>query len=149
MLQPKKTRYRKVQKGSLKGAAHKATTLSYGEFGLAVTESGRINARQIESMRVTIGRKLKKVGQLFLRIFPDRPVTKKPAETRMGKGKGSPEFWVFRAKRGRVLCEVSGLPRETAQKVLRIAACKLPLKTRFISKEALTPVAAPRVEEQI
>jgi large subunit ribosomal protein L16 len=135
MLMPKKTKYRKTQRGTMKGQARKGITLAFGEYGLAVTEPGWITARQIESIRVTISRKLKKVGKFFLRIFPQKSVSKKPAETRMGKGKGSPEFWVFPAKRGRILCEISGLTRLEAQAVLRIAACKLPLKTRFIEKQ--------------
>jgi len=135
MLMPKKTRYRKVQKGRIKGKAKGASTVRYGEFGLMTTEPGRVTARQIEAMRVTINRKLKKVGKLFLRVFPQKAVTKKPAETRMGKGKGNPEYWVFVAKTGRVLCEVAGLPREQARKVLRTAACKLPVKTKFVGKD--------------
>ena len=146
MLMPKKTKYRKVQRGTMKGKARKATTLEYGEFGLIAAEPGWITARQIESIRVTISRKLKKVGKFFLRIFPQKSVSKKPAETRMGKGKGSPEFWVFTAKTGRVLCEIGGIPRDKAQTILRTAACKLPIKTRFIDKQHLVVGVNPPAE---
>lgn len=134
MLMPKKTKYRKVQKGRIRGRAKGARTVAYGDYGLVAIEGGRITARQIEAIRVTMNRKIKKVGELFLRIFPQRPVTKKPAETRMGKGKGSPEYWVAVVKRGRVLCEVKGVDYEFAKKVLRSAAYKLPIKTRVVAK---------------
>ncbi len=134
MLMPKKTKYRKVHRGRLKGKARGGRTLLYGDYGLVVEEPGWITARQIEAVRVTINRKLKKIGKLYLRVFPNKPITKKPAETRMGKGKGSPEFWVFPAHPGRVLCEVQGIPREFAQKILRTASCKLPVRTRFVDR---------------
>lgn len=134
MLMPKKTKYRKVHTGRVKGRAKGGRTLERGEYGLVAVEGGRITARQIEAIRVTMGRKLKKVGKLFLRLFPQKPVTKKPAETRMGKGKGSPEYWVAVVKRGKVLCEVSGVDAEYARKVLKSASYKLPIKTRFVAK---------------
>ena len=140
MLMPKKTKYRKAQKGRVGGRAKGGRSIEFGEFGLVVTEPGRITSRQIESIRVTISRKLKKVGRLFLRMFPDKPVSKKPAETRMGKGKGNVEEWVFIAKRGRVLCEIGGLTKEEARDVLRGAACKLPIRTRFVEKNQLIEV---------
>lgn len=137
MLMPKKTKYRKVQRGRLKGRPKGGRTILYGKYGLVAAESGWITARQIEAIRVTINRKLKKIGKLFLRIFPQKSISKKPAETRMGKGKGSPEFWVFCAKNGRVLCEIEGVTRDHARKILRNAACKLPIKTIFVDKKQL------------
>ena len=131
---PKKTKYRKIQKGRIRGRAKGGRTVLNGEYGLVAVEGGRITARQIEAIRVTMGRKLKKVGTLFLRLFPQRPITKKPAETRMGKGKGSPEYWVAIVKRGKVLCEVGGVDREYAKKVLKSASYKLPIRTKFVEK---------------
>jgi large subunit ribosomal protein L16 len=140
MLMPKKVKYRKVQKGKIRGLAKGGRTFLFGEYGLVVTQAGRITARQIEAVRVTINRKLKKIGKLYLRMFPNKPVTKKPAETRMGKGKGNPEVWVFVAKRGRVLVEVAGIPRQKAQEILKVASCKLPVRTRFVDKSQLLQV---------
>ena len=131
---PKKTRYRKVQRGTLKGRS-RARKVVFGEYALVAVEPGKLSARQIEAARVTMNRKLKKIGELFLRVFPDKPITKKPAETRMGKGKGNPEFWVCVVKRGKVLFEVKDLDRETAKKVLQSASYKIPMKTKFVSKE--------------
>jgi large subunit ribosomal protein L16 len=108
--------------------------VTFGDYGLVAVEPGRVTARQLEAIRVTMGRKLKKVGELFLRIFPQRPVTKKPAETRMGKGKGNPEYWVAIVKRGRVLCEVKGVSAEYARKVLKSASYKLPIKTKVVAR---------------
>jgi len=137
MLMPKKTRYRKVQKGRVGGRSKGARTLAFGEYGLVVTEPGRIDSRQIESIRITISRKLGKDGKMYIRMFPDKSVTKKPAETRMGKGKGNPEQWVFVAKRGRVICEIGNMTKDQARDILRGAACKLPLRTRFVEKNQL------------
>lgn len=134
MLMPKKTKYRKVQKGNLKGRSKGARTVGFGDYGLQAVEPVRLTAQQIEAMRVCLSRGLKKGGSLFLRVFPDKPVTKKPAETRMGKGKGNPEFWVAMVKRGRIICEVAGLNEVEARTVLKEAAYKLPLKTRFVKK---------------
>ncbi|MEX0939992.1 MAG: 50S ribosomal protein L16 [Candidatus Babeliales bacterium] len=134
MLMPKKTKYRKVQRGTLKGLSKGARTVDFGEYGLQAVEPIWLTAQQIEAMRVTISRKLKKVGKLFLRVFPDKPVTKKPAETRMGKGKGNPELWVAVVKRGRVICEIEGLPEEESKKVLQLASYKLPMKTKFVTR---------------
>lgn len=131
---PKKTKFRKVQKGTLKGRSKGALTVDFGEYGLQAVEPYRLTAQQIEAVRVTISRKLKKVGNLYLRVFPDKPVTKKPAETRMGKGKGNPELWVAVVKRGRVIFEIDGLPEQEAKEVLRLAAYKLPMKTRFVKR---------------
>jgi large subunit ribosomal protein L16 len=135
MLMPKKTKYRKVQRGTMKGLAKGGREVLFGEYGLQAVEPCWLTAQQIEAMRVTLSRKLKKGAKLFLRVFPDKPVTKKPAETRMGKGKGSPELWVFVAKRGRVVCEVSGLTEVEARELLQLAKYKLPMKTRFVKKE--------------
>ena len=134
MLMPKKTKYRKVQKGRIKGLSKGCRNVTFGDYGLYAVEPGRITARQIEAVRVTVSRRLKKVGEYFLRMFPSKPITKKPAETRMGKGKGNPEYWVCVAKRGRILLEIKGIEKEEAKKILKSAAYKLPIKTKFIDK---------------
>lgn len=138
MLMPKKIKFRKVQRGRLKGLSKGARTLEFGEYGLQAVEPVWMTAQQIEAMRVTISRKLTKVGKLFLRVFPDKPITKKPAETRMGKGKGNPEFWVSVVKRGRIICELSGLTEAEAREILKMATYKLPIKTKFVKKDQLT-----------
>lgn len=136
MLMPKKTKYRKMQKGRIRGRSKGCRTLEFGDYGLLAVESSWVTARQIESVRVAINRHLKKVGKSYLRMFPDKPVSKKPAETRMGKGKGNPEFWVAVVKRGRVILEIGdGVSRDDAKKILMGAAYKLPMKVRFVSKE--------------
>jgi large subunit ribosomal protein L16 len=137
MLMPKKTKYRKVQKGRIRGLSKGARKIEFGEYGLMAVEPGKLTARQIESVRVALSRRLKKVGELFLRVFPDRPVTKKPAEVRMGKGKGNPEFWAAIVKRGRVVCEIKGVERDEAKKILQAASYKMPIKTKFVDKESL------------
>lgn len=134
MLMPKKTKYRKIQRGRMFGLAKGARDLAYGEFGLVALEPAWVTARQIEAVRVTLSRRVKKGGKLFLRVFPDKAVTKKPAETRMGKGKGNPEFWVSVVKRGRVVCELMGLTEDEAKEALSQAAYRLPMKTKFIKK---------------
>lgn len=134
MLMPRKTKYRKVQRGSRTGLSKGARTVDFGAYGLQAVEPTWLTAQQIEAMRITISRKLKKVGQLFLRVFPDKPITKKPAETRMGKGKGAPEGWVAVVKRGRVICEIEGLPEVESREILRSAAYKLPMKTKIITR---------------
>jgi len=134
MLMPKKIKFRKVQRGRLKGISKGARTIAFGEYGLQAIEPSYLSAQQIEAMRVTISRNLKKVGKLFLRVFPYKPLTKKPAETRMGKGKGNVESWVAVVKRDRVVCEIAGLDEKTARRVLHSAAYKLPMKTRFVKK---------------
>ncbi len=136
MLMPKRVKHRKVQRGTMKGRSKGARSVAFGEYGLVALEPHWVTAQQIEAMRVTISRKLKKVGKMFLRVFPDKPVTKKPAEMRMGKGKGAPELWVAVVKRGRVVCEVAGLDESTARSVLRGAAYKLPMRTRVVKKGA-------------
>ena len=134
MLMPKKIKFRKVQKGKIKGLSKGARTVYFGEYGLEAVEPSRVSAQQIEAMRVTLSRHLKKIGESYLRVFPDKPVTRKPAETRMGKGKGNPEVWVAVVKRGRIVCEVSGVSEVLARKVLKLAAYKLPMKTRIVKK---------------
>ncbi len=137
MLMPKKTKFRKMQKGRLKGLSKGARTIAFGNYALMAVEPSWVTARQIEALRISINRKLKKGGTVFLRMFPDKPVSKKPAETRMGKGKGNPEFWVAVVKRGRVIVELGGeFQRDEAKQILQAAAHKLPLKTRFIEKQS-------------
>ena len=134
MLMPKKMKYRKVQRGTRAGRSKGARDVAFGEYGLQAVEPVWLTAQQIEAIRVTISRKLKKVGKLYLRVFPDKPVSKKPAETRMGKGKGNVEFWVAVVKRERIICEVSGLDEATAKEVLKSAAYKLPMKTKIVKR---------------
>jgi large subunit ribosomal protein L16 len=134
MLMPKKTKFRKVQKGRMGGMSKGARTLAFGEYGLQAQEPAWITAQQLEAVRITLSRKLKKEGSFYLRAFPDKPVTKKPAETRMGKGKGAVEKWVAVVKRGRVICEILGLDETSARELLKLAAYKLPVKTRFVKK---------------
>jgi len=135
MLMPKKTKYRKMQRGNMAGLSKGARTLAFGEFGLVTMEPAWITARQIESFRVAVARRTKKLGKFFLRMFPDKPISKKPAETRMGKGKGSTEFWVAVTKRGRILCELSEVTELEAKEIFKAAAHKLPVKTKFIKRE--------------
>lgn len=137
MLMPKKTKYRKVQRGRMKGISKGARTVAFGDFGLVAVEPAWVSARQIEAVRVAVSRRLKKGGAFFLRVFPDKPITKKPAETRMGKGKGNPEFWVSTVKRGRMVIEVGGVAREEAKEILQSAAYKLPMKTKFVAKDEI------------
>jgi large subunit ribosomal protein L16 len=135
MLQPKKTKFRKMMKGRMRGKAYRGSRISFGDFGLQALEPGRISQRQIEAARMTIQRKVKRQGQLFIRIFPDKPITKKPLETRQGKGKGSVEGWVCVIKPGRMLYEIQGVPEDLAREAFALAAHKLPLKTTFRSRE--------------
>ena len=135
MLMPKKVKYRKQQKGRNRGVASRGVQLSFGDFGLQALESGHITNRQIEAARIAINRHIKRGGKVWIRIFPDKPLTKKPAEVRMGKGKGSPEEWVAVVKPGRILYEMEGVPREVALEALRLAAHKLPIKTKSVSRE--------------
>lgn len=135
MLMPKKVKYRKQQRGRMKGKALRGAELAFGEYGLQALEPCWLTARQIEAGRVTITRFLKKRGKMWVRVFPWKPVTKKPTETRMGRGKGDPEFWVDVIKPGRIIFEIEGVDYEVAQEAMRLAAHKLPIKTRFISRE--------------
>ncbi|MCL5268122.1 MAG: 50S ribosomal protein L16 [Bacteroidetes bacterium] len=132
MLMPKRVKFRKTQRGRMRGKAQRGSTISFGDFGLKALEPGWITARQIEAARVALTREMKRDGKIWIRIFPDKPVTKKPAETRMGKGKGMPEFWVAVVKPGRVMFEISGIPSALAEEALRLAAHKLPIKTKFV-----------------
>ncbi len=135
MLQPKKVKHRKVQKGRMKGKAYRGSQLAFGDFGLQATERHRITARQIEAARIAMTRHVKRGGKIWIRIFPDKPITKKPAETRMGKGKGNPEEWVCVVKPGRMLYEMEGVSSKVAREALRLAAHKLPLATRVVERE--------------
>ena len=134
MLAPKKTKYRKRHKGRIRGAAKGGTDITFGDFGLQAIDSGRLTARQIEAARIAMTRHVKRVGKIWIRVFPDKPITKKPAEVRMGKGKGAVDHWVAVVKRGRVLYEMDGVPEELAREALRLASTKLPLKTRFLRR---------------
>ena len=135
MLMPKKVKYRKQQKGKRRGKAWRGSTLSFGEYGLKVMECGYITDRQIEASRVAMTRFIKRGGKIWIRLFPDKPVTKKPAETRMGSGKGSPEWWNANVKPGRVMFELSGVTEDVAREALRLAMHKLPMKCRFVRRE--------------
>jgi len=133
---PKKTKYRKVQRGRLKGLSKGGRDIQFGDYGLVAVEPAWVTASQIEAVRVTVNRKLKKIGSIFLRVFPSKPITKKPAETRMGKGKGNPEFWVCPVKRGRIVLEISGdFSFADAKKILQAASYKLPMKTKLVARE--------------
>ena len=132
MLSPKKVKYRKKQKGRMRGAAYRGSSLTFGEFGLQALECGRMTSQQIEAARIAMTRHVKRGGKIWIRIFPDKPFTKKPAETRMGKGKGAPEGWVAVVKPGRILYEMEGVSLELAKEALRLAAHKLPFRTRMV-----------------
>ncbi|MFT0892436.1 50S ribosomal protein L16 [Pseudochelatococcus sp. G4_1912] len=136
MLQPKKTKFRKQFKGRIHGEAKGGTDLNFGEFGLKALEPERVTARQIEAARRAITRQMKRQGRVWIRIFPDVPVTDKPAEVRMGKGKGAPDYWAARVKPGRVMFELGGVNEEIAREALRLGAAKLPIKTRFVQRIA-------------
>ena len=134
MLQPKRTKYRKAHKGRIHGKAQSGATLTFGAYGLKATSPGRVSARQIEAARRTITRHMKRIGKLWILIFPDVPVSQKPAEVRQGKGKGTPEWWAARVKPGRVMFELDGVPRDLAREAFTLAAAKLPVSTRFVSR---------------
>ena len=135
MLAPKRVKFRKMMKGRTKGFATRGNTVAFGQFGLMAMEPGWITNRQIEAMRVAVTREMKRGGKVWIRIFPDKPITKKPAETRMGKGKGSPEMWVAVVKPGRVMFEIEGVTKELAQTAMGLAAAKLGVKTKFVARE--------------
>jgi len=141
MLSPKRTKYRKQQRGRMKGKAWSGSELSFGDFGLKAAEPGWVTDRQIEAGRIAITRFIKRNGRIWIRMFPDKPVTKKPQETRMGKGKGAPEFWVAVIKPGRILYEMEGVPESEAREALRLAAHKLSIKTRFVMRHGVSEVA--------
>jgi large subunit ribosomal protein L16 len=134
MLQPKRTKFRKAHKGRIKGVASSGVDLAFGEFGLKAVEPDRITARQIEAARRALTRHMKRAGRVWIRVFPDVPVSKKPLEVRMGSGKGAPEFWAARIKPGRILFEIDGVPTQLAKEALTLAAAKLPIKTRFVQR---------------
>ena len=136
MLLPKRVKYRRVHRGRMTGKAMRGNTVAYGEFGLVATEPGWITSNQIEAARIAMTRYTKRGGQVWIKIFPDKPVTKKPADTRMGSGKGSPEYWVAVVKPGRVMFEIAGVPEEVAREALRLASHKLPIKTKVITAVA-------------
>ncbi len=137
MLMPKRSKYRKQHRGRMKGKAIRGSTLTFGQYGLKALEPAWISSKQIEAARIAMTRHIKRGGKVWIRIFPDKPVTEKPAETRMGKGKGSPEFWVAVIKPGRILFEVEGVTEELAREAIRLASHKLPIKTKFISRSEL------------
>ena len=134
MLQPKRTKFRKKQKGRVKGIAQRGYTINFGSFGLKSLEPAWITSRQIEAARIAMTREMKREGQVWIRIFPDKPVTKKPAEVRMGKGKGTPEYWACRVKPGRILFELDGVSEDLAKRAFELGAAKLPIQTKFITR---------------
>ena len=135
MLMPKRVKFRRVQRGRMKGKASRGTTLAYGKYGLVATEPAWISSVQIEAARIAMTRYVKRGGKVWIKIFPDKPITEKPAETRMGSGKGSPEYWVAVVKPGRVMFEMDGVAEDVAKEAMRLAGHKLPIKTKFIVKE--------------
>jgi large subunit ribosomal protein L16 len=145
MLIPKRVKYRRQQRGRMKGKATRGNVVSYGDYGLAALEPAWITSNQIEAARIAMTRYIKRGGQVWIKIFPDRPVTEKPAETRMGSGKGSPEYWVAVVKPGRVMFEIAGVSPEIAKEAMRLAMHKLPIKCKFVAKEGLV---APAADEQ-
>ena len=141
MLMPKRVKRRKVQRGRMKGEAHRGNFIAYGEYGLQALEPGWVTSNQIEAARIAMTRFIKRGGQVWIKIFPDKPITKKPAETRMGSGKGAPEYWVSVVKPGRVLFEMAGVTEEVAREALRLAGHKLPITTKFIKREVVAEAA--------
>ena len=135
MLMPKRTKYRKMMKGRNRGLARRGATIAFGDYGLQAVEATWLSSRQIEATRIAITRSMKRIGQVWIRVFPDKPITLKPAETRMGKGKGAPEYWVAVVKPGRILFEINGVDQELAKKALTLGAAKLPIKTRIVSRQ--------------
>lgn len=135
MLAPKRIKHRKVHRGRIRGKAHRGSTIAFGQYGLKATSPFYMTSRQIEAARIAITRHVKRGGKVWIRVFPDKPITKKPAETRMGKGKGSPEFWVARVKPGRIMFELEGVPETVAREAMELAAQKLPCDCRFVMRE--------------
>jgi large subunit ribosomal protein L16 len=148
MLSPKRVKFRKMFKGRTRGIAVRGSTIAFGTYGLQAMEPGWITNRQIEAARVALTRHIKRGGKVWIRIFPDKPITKKPAETRMGKGKGSPEGWVAVVKPGRVLFELEGIPKITAEKAMALASAKMPIRTKFVMREDARSIAEPAEEEK-
>ena len=135
MLLPKRVKYRRVQRGRMKGKASRGNTVTYGDYGLMALEPGWIKSNQIEAARIAMTRSIRRGGNVWIKVFPDKPVTQKPAETRMGSGKGSPEYWVAVVKPGRVMFEIAGVTEEVAREAIRLASNKLPIKTKFVARE--------------
>ena len=135
MLMPKRTKFRKMMKGRMRGVAYRGSTVSFGDYGLQALEPGWLKSRQIEAARIAITRRIKRMGKVWIRVFPDKPITLKPAETRMGKGKGAPEYWVAVVKPGRIIYEINGVDANLAKEALRLGAAKLPFKTRIVSRQ--------------
>ena len=144
---PKRTKFRKMQKGRMKGLAQRGARITFGDYGIKALDAGWITSRQIEAARIAMTRKMKRTGKVWIRIFPDKPITKKPAETRMGKGKGSPEYWVAVVKPGRILFEVGGIDEELARESMRLAIQKLPIKAKFVVRPEMHPVHAPGTDD--
>ncbi len=140
---PKRTKFRKMHKGRVKGLAQRGSRVTFGDYGIKALEPGWITSRQIESARIAMTRRMKRVGKVWIRIFPDKPITKKPAETRMGKGKGSPEYWVAVVKPGRILFEIGGVPEDIAREAMRLAIQKLPIAAKFVIRPEATPYGLP------
>ena len=136
MLMPKRVKFRRVQRGRMKGTAHRGNTLAYGDYGLVATQPAWITSNQIEAARIAMTRYVKRGGKVWIKIFPDKPITEKPAETRMGSGKGSPEYWVAVVKPGRIMFEMDGITEEQAREAMRLASHKLPIKCKFVKKDA-------------
>lgn len=147
MLQPKRTKFRKMQKGRTKGLAVRGSRVTFGDYGVKALDAGWITSRQIEAARIAMTRHMKRIGKVWIRIFPDKPITKKPAETRMGKGKGAPEHFVAVVKPGRILFEIGGVPEELGHEALRLAIQKLPIRCKIASRPELTPVPIPGRDE--
>lgn len=141
---PKRTKFRKMQKGRVKGLAQRGARVSFGEYGIKALEPGWITSRQIESARIAMTRRMKRAGKVWIRIFPDKPITKKPAETRMGKGKGSPEYWVAVVKPGRILFEIAGVPEDVAREAMRLAIQKLPVACKVVVRPDMVQLPAPK-----
>jgi large subunit ribosomal protein L16 len=137
MLMPKRSKYRKQQKGNMRGTAYRGSNIDFGEYALQALDPGKLTSRQIEAARVALTRRVKRGGKIWIRVFPDKPITRKPAETRMGKGKGAPEYWVAVVKPGRILFELEGVTPELAREAMQLARHKLPIRTRFISRATL------------
>ncbi len=137
MLMPKRTKHRKTFKGKRRGIARRGGTIAFGDYGLQAQDCGWISSRQIEATRVAITRRMKRMGQVWIRVFPDKPITMKPAETRMGKGKGAPEYWVAVVKPGRILFELEGVTEEVAREAMKLASAKLPVKTKFVTRSVV------------
>lgn len=135
MLSPKRVKWRKQHKGRIRGVANRGSSLDFGDYALQAVGSGRLTSRQIEATRIAISRSVKRGGKMWIRVFPDKPITEKPAEVRMGKGKGNPEYWVAVIKPGRILFEISGVPKELAEQAFKLASYKLPFKTRFLARQ--------------